>query len=423
MRVVPQASELPPLSIHLANRRRLLQGAAQGSRHDGDMMDEVAIIGAGLGGLTCALALARAGRRVAVYEQAPALGEVGAGITLSPNASRIFIHLGLEQGMRQLGVVPPKQLTQNLQTGKVLVERERGSAVEAQYGAPYIHLHRADLHNLLADALEAAQPGAVRLSYKLEDISSSADFAELIFASGQTARAAIAVGADGVKSVVRDALFASQPPLFTGQVAWRGVLPRAALPPEVQQLPPGIWIGEKRLFMRYPMRGQDLVNYAAFVNLEGWDEEGWAIPSTIAELRAHYGDAEPMLLALIDATPPDQLFKWALHAREPLDSWIAGSVTLLGDAAHGMLPFMGQGAATALEDGMVLARCLAEFPKAEALHRYEAARRERTTMVQTQSRLLGLQFQGKDPESFGQGPILNEDTLGLFAYDAVNCPI
>jgi salicylate hydroxylase len=387
------------------------------------MESEIAIIGAGLGGLTCALALARAGLAVAVYEQAPVLCEVGAGITLSPNASRIMIHLGLEEPMRRLGVVPPKQLTQNLESGKVLIERERGEAVEAQYGAPYIHLHRADLHALLADALEAAQPGAVRLGYQLERIASAADRATMTFSGGQSARAAVAVGADGVKSVTRDALFATLPPQFTGQVAWRGVLPRSALPQEVQELPPGIWIGEKRLFMRYPMRGWDLVNYAAFVNLEGWSEEGWAIPSTIAELRDHYRDAEPMLLALIDATPPDQLFKWALHARESLDSWITGSVTLLGDAAHGMLPFMGQGAATAMEDGMVLARCLVQFPKAEALARYEAARRERTTMVQTQSRLLGLQFQGKDPESFGQGPIRNEDSLGLFAYDATACPI
>jgi salicylate hydroxylase len=386
-------------------------------------MDEVAIIGAGLGGLTCALAMVRAGRKVAVYEQAPLLGEVGAGITLSPNSSRIMMALGLEQGMRRLGVVPPRQLTQNMQTGKVLVERTRGAEAEAEYGAPYIHLHRADLHSLLADAVEHAQPGAVRLGHQLSAISSDADRAELTFTNGTTASAAVAIGADGVKSLVRDQLFQTRPPLFTGQVAWRGVLPRAALPQDVQELPPGIWIGEKRLFMRYPMRDWSLVNYAAFVNLEGWEGEGWTIPSTREELLGHYADAEPHLKALIEATPPDQLFKWALHAREPLDTWIAGSVTLLGDAAHGMLPFMGQGAATSMEDGMVLARCLVGFHKAEALRRYEAARRERTTMVQVQSRLLGLQFQGKDPESFGKGPIQNEDTLGLFAYDAVNCPI
>lgn len=387
------------------------------------MTDRIAIVGAGLGGLTCALALVRAGLPVDVFEQAPVLGEVGAGITLSPNASRIMDHLGLGADMRRLGVVPPKQITQSLTTGDVLIERERGDSAEAQYGAPYIHLHRADLHSLLANALEAAQPGAVRLDHKLVHAASDGHKAVLGFANGASHEAAVAVGADGVKSVLRDALFATEQPQFTGQVAWRGVLPLSALPSEAQELPPGIWIGERRLFMRYPMRGWSLVNYAAFVNLEGWSEEGWAIPSTIAELGGHYADAEPRLLAMIEATPPDQLFKWALHAREPLDSWIAGSVTLLGDAAHGMLPFMGQGAATSMEDGMVLARCLIQFPKDEALRRYEAARKDRTTMVQTQSRLLGLQFQGKDPESFGKGPIQNEDTLGLFAYDAVNCPI
>ena len=267
------------------------------------------------------------------------------------------------------------------------------------------------------------QPGAIRLAHQLDRIASDQDGAELGFTNDTRTSASVAIGADGVKSRTRESLFETQPPLFTGQVAWRGVLPRAALPEDVQALPPGIWIGEKRLFMRYPIRGEDLVNYVAFVNIEGWEEEGWAIPSTREELLGHYADAEPRLKAMIEATPPELLFKWALHAREPLDSWIAGSVTLLGDAAHGMLPFMGQGAATAMEDGMVLARCLTQFPKVETLQYYEIARRTRTTMVQTQSRLLGLQFQGKDPESFGKGPIQNEDSLGLFAYDAVTCPI
>lgn len=387
------------------------------------MGDDIAIIGAGLGGLTCALALARAGVGVTVYEQAPELAEVGAGITLSPNASRVFIHLGMDAGLRRLGVVPPRQLTQNLRDGTILVTRERGDAVEAQYGAPYIHFHRADLHGLLADTLRRIRPDAIRLDRRLTHIASDAGGAVLEFADGTSARAAVAIGADGVKSIVRDQLFHTTPPQFTGQVAWRGVLAMEALPPATRDLSPGIWIGERRLFMRYPMRGRSLLNYAAFVNLDGWQGEGWAIPSTIDELLGHYVDAEPDLLAMIRATPPDKLFKWALHARDPLASWIAGSVTLLGDAAHAMLPFMGQGAATAIEDGMVLARCLAAFPQAEALRRYEAARRERTTMVQVQSRLLGLQFQGHDPESFGQGPIRNEDSLGLFAYDAVTCPI
>lgn len=384
------------------------------------MAGNISIVGAGLGGLTCALALLRAGKSVLVHEQAAALGEVGAGITLSPNASKVLIGLGLEAGIERLGFTPDRQWTQNLQTGEILVDRPRGTDIAARYGAPYTHLHRADLHNLLVEAVRAEDPGAIQLDHELVTINRDA---QLRFANGGVVNADLAIGADGLKSLVREQLFNTEPPLFTGQVAWRGVVPAEALDAEVRQLPPGIWIGEKRLFMRYPMRGGDLINCAAFVRLEGWDREGWMIPSSRNELRGHFSDAESHLLALIQATPEDQLFKWALHARQPLDNWTNGRVTLLGDAAHAMLPFMGQGAATAIEDGMVLARCLNEFPQAEALERYEAARRNRTTEIQEQSRLLGLQFQGKETGEFGKTPIKNEETLGLFSYDAATCPI
>ena len=381
---------------------------------------EIAIVGAGLGGLTCALALARMGRAVSVYEQASALVEIGAGITLSPNASCVFVHLGLAEGLKQHGVVPLKQWTQAMHSGALLIERERGALMEATYGAPYTHLHRADLHHMLTEALLTIDPQAIHLNHKVEKVTGDGI---IYFADGTTASADVVIGADGVKSAVRDALFETTPPLFTGQVAWRGVVPITALSSEVQALPPGIWIGENRLFMRYPMRGGSLINYAAFVNNEGWDQEGWMIASTREELLGEFAGAEPHLLDMIRATPSDQLYKWAIHARDPLSSWISGRVTLLGDAAHGMLPFMGQGAATSIEDGMVLARCLNEFAAVEALRRYQAARLDRTTRIQTQSRLLGLQFQGKDPESYGKGPIQNEETLGLFAYDAVNVGI
>jgi salicylate hydroxylase len=188
-------------------------------------------------------------------------------------------------------------------------------------------------------------------------------------------------------------------------------------------MPPGIHVGPQRLFMRYPVRGGTLINYAAFVELTGWEDESWTIPSTIAELSGHFEGWDRVVRAIIEATPEGSLFKWALHAREPLPGWINGRVTLLGDAAHAMLPFMGQGAGTAIEDAAVLARCLVAFPVDEALVRYEAARRERTTMVQTQSRMLGLQLQGKDPASLGKGELKNEEALGLFDYDAVNVAI
>ncbi len=381
-------------------------------------MTETAVIGAGIGGLALALALARAGREVIVYEQAAVLGELGAGITLSPNAVRVIDWLGLAEPLRAIGYVPDRQWTQHWQTGAVLRESSRGSDFAARHGgAGYYHVHRADLYALLLDAFAAAAPGSLRLGKTLTDVTAAG---EMTFGDGSSAAADVVIGADGVKSAVRTALFGNDRPHFTGQVAWRGLVPAAALPAAVAAMPPGIHIGPGRLFLRYPVRGGAMLNYAAFVDLNGWEAEGWSIPSTIAELRDHFSGWDPAVLAIIAATPENSLYKWALHAREALPGWVKARVTLLGDAAHAMLPFMGQGAATALEDAAVLARCLCAFSPDAALVLYETLRRERTTMVQTQARLLGLQLQGRDPESLGAGPLQNEETLGLFDYDAPN---
>jgi salicylate hydroxylase len=383
-------------------------------------VDGTAIIGAGLGGLTLALALARSGWPVTVYEQADQLGEVGAGITLSPNSSRILQYLGLGEAIERLGFSPGRQWTQNWQTGAIILEHERGPELSARYGAPYLHIHRADLHASLVAALRSLQPDAIALGHRLTRVEPDGT---AYFANGRQAQADILVGADGLHSVVRRSLFGDLQPSFTGQVAWRGIVPAERLPKNLRGMVPGVHVGPGRLFMRYPVRHGALLNYAAFVELEGWEAESWSIPSTIEELLGHFQGWDGMVRAIIAATPGDQLYKWALHTREPLSTWIAGRATLLGDAAHAMLPFMGQGAATAIEDAMVLARCLAAFPREEALRRYEAARLDRTTMVQTQSRLLGLRFQGKDPDALGRGPLQNEETLGLFGYDAVTVPI
>jgi salicylate hydroxylase len=381
-------------------------------------MTEIAIVGAGIGGLVLGLGLQRSGHPVAIYEQAARLGELGAGITLSPNAVRVINWLGLGEQLRAVSFTPDRQWTQHWQSGDVLREALRGADFAARHGgAGYYHVHRADLHALLLGALPAA---TVRLGKALTAVDTDG---RMRFADGSTVTADLVVGADGVKSAVRAACFDTAAPQFTGQVAWRGIVPRSALPETVQALPPGIHVGPQRLFMRYPVRGGTLINYAAFVELNGWQDEGWTIPSTIPELLGHFDGWDQTVRAIIAATPAGSLFKWALHTREPLPSWISGRVTLLGDAAHAMLPFMGQGAGTAIEDAAVLARCLAAFPIAEALERYQAVRRERTEMVQTQSRLLGLTFQGKDPASLGRGPLLNEEALGLFDYDAVTVAI
>lgn len=387
-----------------------------------DHPTDIIVVGAGLGGLTCALALLRAGLKVKVLEQAPVLGEVGAGITVSPNSARVFDHLGLSEALEPHIYTPERQWTQNLLTDEVLIDKERGPDVARQYGAGYYHIHRADLHAVLVEAVREVAPDALLLSSPVQRVTSSVDAAAAVLADGTTHEAGLVIGADGLKSVVRDNLFETSPPQFTGQVCWRGLVPAENLPEPLRARPPGIHIGPKRLVMRYPVRGGSLLNYAVFVSLD-WRQEGWTIRSTVDELLGHLEDACPAVRDMISTTPPDELYKWALHARDPLDSWISGRVTLLGDAAHAMLPFMGQGAATAIEDGMVLARALSGYPVDEALQRYESARLSRTTMVQTNSRLLGLQFQGKDPASFGAGPIQNEESLGLFSYDAVTTPL
>jgi salicylate hydroxylase len=382
-------------------------------------MMRVAVIGAGMGGLALAAGLARAGVKVRVYERTAALGELGAGITMSPNAVRVLDWLGVD--VKAIGYAPGVQWQQHWQTGEVLREYSRGADfAERQGGAGYYHVHRADLHAALAAALEKAAPGALRLGAELRTVTENG---AMVFADGEMADADVVVGADGVRSAVRGCLWPADKPQFTGQVAWRGLVPVGALSAEYRELPPGIHVGPQRLFMRYPVRGGSLCNYAAFVEMEGWEDEGWTIPSTIPELLGHFEGWDPMVRAIIEATPPHLLFKWALHAREPLASWQKGRVTLLGDAAHGMLPFMGQGAASALEDAAILARCLAAFSPDVALERYEAIRLPKATMVQTQSRLLGMQLQGKDPDSLGRGPVKNEEELGLFDYDAVNAAI
>lgn len=378
------------------------------------------VVGAGIGGLTCAIALAQSGMDVTVLEQAPVLGEIGAGITITPNADRVFTHLGMASALSPFSVIPERQLTQHWQTGDVIRDVERGASTAAQYGAGYYYIHRADLHGALVDALEAASPGALKLSSGVTHVD-PAGVAQT--QDGARYEADVIIGADGVKSRVRDSLFEMEAPRFTGQVAWRGLVSTSCVPKGARMAQSGIHIGPKKLFMRYPVRDGTLTNYAAFVELYGWQEESWTIPSSRAELLEHFGEADPAVQALIQATPDDQLFKWALFVRPPLESWINGKVTLLGDAAHAMLPFMGQGAATAIEDGMVLARALRDFGAEEGLVRYDGARRERTNAIQENARLLGLQFQGTDPKDFNSGGIKNEEQLGLFNYNAITTPL
>jgi len=384
----------------------------------------VIIAGAGIGGLTLALALQRAGIRVSVHEQAPALGEVGAGLTLASNATRILAHLGVGPVLDDLGVIPGSGAVKHYRTGRTLVDIPRGQHQVERYGAPYCQIHRNDLHQGLVAAVRSADPGCLHLGTTLVDFGQDADGVTVAFANGDTVRGDLLVGCDGIRSTVRSRLFGTEDPRFTGYVAWRGLVPMARLSASLVAPDSAVWIGPGHFLTRYRIRRGDLLNYIAIARTSSWVEEGWSVRSTVDALLAEFRDFEPSARSILMATPPDQCFRWGIFDRDPLPAWSRGRVTLLGDAAHPTTPFLGQGAAIAIEDGLVLARAVADAGSvAEALARYERARVERANGVLLASRDNGLNLTTADPDRYDAANHRNEESLGLAAYDAVTVAV
>lgn len=384
----------------------------------------VLIVGAGIGGLTTALALRRAGIRVSVYEQAPALAEVGAGLTLASNATLILQHLGLGAVLEDLGVVPARGAVKDYRNGKTLVDIPRGATQVERFGAPYCQVHRHDLHQALVAAVRSADPGCLHLGCSLEDFGQDAAGVTALFANGQTARGDVLIGCDGIRSTVRARLFGVEDPRFTGYVAWRGLVPIERL--TTSQLVPdsAVWIGPGHFLTRYKIRRGELLNYIAIARTKSWVEEGWSVRSTVEALLSEFRDFEPTARSILMATPPDQCFKWGIFDRDPLPTWTTGRVTLLGDAAHPTTPFLGQGAALALEDGLVLARALVAADSVpEALARYEQARLARANFVLVASRDNGTNLTTTDPDRYDEKTHWNEESLDLASYNAMTVPV
>ncbi|MCS6946307.1 MAG: FAD-dependent monooxygenase, partial [Steroidobacteraceae bacterium] len=343
---------------------------------------DIAIVGAGIGGLTAALALQRAGFHVRVFEQAPQLAEVGAGLSLSPTAVHGLKYLGLRETLESKAYPPEDQCVRHYRTAAPLVWINRGRSLLEKYGERYYLIHRADLHDALAANVLAHDPASIELSRRCVGVRQDARQATLEFADGHTARADVVIGADGSRSVVRHAIFGELAPQYTGYIAWRGLVPMERVPREILDPPSGIFVGPGHLVNRYPVRNWQLLNFVAFAERCSWEEEGWSIRSTVDELLAEFEGWHPAVLGFMAQTPPDSLFKWGLFDREPLTSWHRGRVALLGDAAHPVLPFLGHGAVLAIEDGVVLARAFAAARDiGEALERYERARIERAAFV------------------------------------------
>jgi salicylate hydroxylase len=339
------------------------------------------VVGAGIGGLTCALALVQRGIDVKVYEQAPELREIGAGVQLSANGMRVLHALGLEQALNAWAVRPQAKEIRHWHSGSTWKLFDLGVVSEHRYGAPYIFIHRADLHRILAEALQAQAPNAICLNARCVGVEEDASAVTLRLEDGSGLRGRLLIGADGVHSAVRASVFGAGRPEFTGCMAWRGVIPRDRLPLGRMPLAGTNWIGPGRHVVHYPLRRGELLNFVGVVERSDWLIESWTAQGTRGECLADFAGWHGDVRALIEAI--DVPFKWALMGRSAMTRWSEGRTTLLGDACHAALPFLAQGAVMAVEDAYVLARCLAAYKEdyLTAFARYEAARIARTTKV------------------------------------------
>jgi 2-polyprenyl-6-methoxyphenol hydroxylase-like FAD-dependent oxidoreductase len=347
---------------------------------------DIAIAGAGIGGLAIAALLARAGHQVNVYEQAPRFARVGAGIQMAPNAVKVLRGLGIEDRLRRIAFQSEVALSREWNSGEVTSELRLGAEVEAQYGAPYLFLHRADLHA----AIEAIVPaGIVHLGRKLSGIESSGNGVTLAFADGSRVNADALIGADGVHSLVRESLLGAEKPRFTGRVAYRTTYAASRLgDARITAARTKWWGPDRHMVVYYVTAARDELYFVTSVpeSAEWMTPESWSAKGDLEALREAYAGFHPEVQAVLDACP--EVYKWALLDRDPLPRWTEGRVVLLGDACHPMTPYMAQGAASALEDAAVLSRCLDGMDAGgleHAFRLFEATRKPRASRIQTSS--------------------------------------
>jgi 6-hydroxynicotinate 3-monooxygenase len=368
----------------------------------------VAIIGAGMGGLATAAALRKVGVDVTVYEQAKQFARLGAGIQVGCNAMKVLRGLGLEQKMRKQSFYPRSWNNRDWRTGEVKFDMIFGESAEAKFGAPYLLAHRGDLHAALASAVPDE---FVRLNHKLVGLDEAADGVRLNFADGATATADAVVGADGVHSVVRDILFDTAPVTYTGRIAYRTTYPASLLNGgKIDDCTK--WWGEDRHIVIYYVKPDRSEIYLVTSQPEPeFRIESWSAKGDVRELRKAFAGFDRQVEQVLAACP--DVHKWAIVDRESLERWADGKVTLLGDACHPMTPYMAQGAAMAIEDTAVLSRCLDGVDRdgiADAFRRFEATRKERTSRVQATSRANTWLKQKTDAD-------------WVYAYDAWTVPL
>jgi salicylate hydroxylase len=380
------------------------------------------IAGAGLGGLTAAACLLKKGHDVQVFEQSPVLGEVGAGIQISANAARVFRYLGIEDEVAEAGFAPAAYRFRTFDTGEVLQTIELGERYRMLHGTRYVTIHRADLHAILAGAVRALKPDAISTGARAIRYEEDEDVAILHLDGQRPAHGDVVIGADGIKSVIREQILGRSEAEYTGDAAWRVIVPMEDLPEEFRGDCTDIWVGPGRHAVTYPLRQGKLMNFVGAVEYEAWDDESWTTPHPWSELRDDFSGWNPMVTAIVDVAPRRECYRWALKNRKPVKQWSTKRATLLGDAAHPTLPYMAQGAAMAIEDAAVLSRAFEqEDDIAAALDLYQRNRIERTSRVVRESSENRRMFHMSDMDelraAFAKRDINAERSKWLFSYD------
>ncbi len=393
-------------------------------------MSKIIIIGGGIGGLAAALAFLQRGIDVHVFEQSSELKEVGAGVQMGPNGTRVLHALGLEEQLSRIQFTPAGRIIRLWNTGETWDWFELGAKAVERHGTPHLMLHRNDLHAMLADAVRKFKPDALKLGSRCLAVAQTDGKAAVRFEGGDVVEADLVIGADGIHSKVREALFGLNQPEFTGVVAWRGLVPIEKVPPGVSRTSGTNWLGPHGHVLHYPVRRGELLNFVGCVERDDWQIESWNIKGSREELARDFSGWHPDVQGIIQHL--DQSYKWALLARPPMQRWSMGRVTLLGDACHPTLPFLGQGAVMAIEDGYVLAACIANYANdhAAAFARYEQERKARTAAVvkrAAENRRVAFKHKLAERDTVAlavaeewQRDLLRERMDWLYTYDATS---
>jgi 6-hydroxynicotinate 3-monooxygenase len=371
-----------------------------------DRSTRIAVVGAGLGGLTAAGFLQRAGFAITVYEQAPTFSRIGAGIILSANATKVLRRLGIEQDLIAAGIKAQSYVSRAWDTGATQYEIEFDADSERRYGGTYVNVHRGDLHAVLE---KAVAPGTIAFEHRLVDLQETGDGVRLVFENGTTVEADLVIGGDGIRSRVRDVLLGPEPPRFSGAVAHRAIFPTERLRgfkiPDCTK-----WWGRDRHILAYFMtRRRDEIYVIGVVPAASWESDAASLPSTRQALFEAFGNFHGDLLRVLEAV--DEVSVWPIFDRPRNDCWSGGRLVLLGDACHPVPPYMAAGGAMAVEDATILSRCLTTFDEpAEAFRCYEATRIARVGDVQR----ISLE------NSWMRGPT---DTEWFYCYDPCVAPL